>query len=83
MEEHKCRHMLGVLSDYLDGDLASEMCADLERHLATCPNCTVVVNTLRKTIDLYQEISVSDTDPLPQEVRQRLYARLDLGDYCK
>ncbi len=81
MEEHNCRHMLGVLSDYVDGDLASELCADLERHLQTCPNCTVVVNTLRKTIELYQEMS--DTDPLPQEIRQRLFVKLDLGEYCK
>ena len=81
MEKHNCKHMLGVLSDYVDGDLASELCAELERHLQTCPNCTVVVNTLRKTVELYQE--TTDTDPLPQEIRQRLFARLDLGEYCK
>jgi anti-sigma factor (TIGR02949 family) len=81
MEEHNCRQLLGVLSDYVDGDLAAELCADLEHHLQTCPNCSVVVNTLRKTIELYQE--TTESDPLPQEVRQRLYARLDLGEYCK
>jgi anti-sigma factor RsiW len=81
MEEHNCRELLGDLSDYVDGDLAAQLCADLERHLQTCPNCTVVVNTLRKTIELYHESTESDL--LPQEVRQRLYARLDLGEYCK
>jgi anti-sigma factor RsiW len=73
--------MLGELSDYVDGDLADELCAELERHLHTCPKCTVVVDTLRKTIELYHEMT--DSHPLPQDVRQRLYARLDLGDFCK
>ena len=81
MEGHNCRHMLGALSDYVDGELASELCAELERHLQTCPNCTVVVNTLRKTVELYQE--TDEEDALPQAVRQRLFAKLDLDEYCK
>jgi len=81
MEEHNCKHMLGTLSEYVDGELASELCADLEHHLQTCPNCTVVVNTLRKTIELYHD--TAESDPLPTDVRRRLFARLDLGDYVK
>jgi hypothetical protein len=40
-----------------------------------------VINTLKKTIQLYQ---VRDRDEaLPPEMRRRLYARLNLEDYAK
>jgi anti-sigma factor (TIGR02949 family) len=81
MEGHNCTHLLRTLGDYVDGELAEELCAELERHLETCSNCTVVVNTLRKTIELYH--SQVETDPLPNEVRERLFARLDIEEYIK
>ncbi|HNY99776.1 MAG TPA: zf-HC2 domain-containing protein [Anaerolineaceae bacterium] len=79
MEEHNCRIMISVLGEYVDGTLGAELCADLERHLATCPNCRVVVNTLRKTVEIIQETSADEA--MPQEARQRLFARLDLMEY--
>jgi anti-sigma factor (TIGR02949 family) len=79
MDKHNCGMLLGELSEYVDGELAAELCAALERHLADCPKCTVVVNTLRKTIDLYHE--ASECEALPEDVRKRLFARLDLEGY--
>jgi hypothetical protein len=35
-EHHDCRHMLGDLSDYLDGEAADELCAEIEQHMADC-----------------------------------------------
>jgi anti-sigma factor (TIGR02949 family) len=81
MEVHHCKQLLGTLADYIDGELTDALCADLERHLETCPNCTVVVNTLRKTIELYH--TEVKTGPLPNEVRQRLFVRLELDEYIK
>lgn len=78
MEHSRCHDMLGTLSDYVDGDLRQELCAELERHLSECDNCRVVVDTLRKTIYLYQ--AASDAPALPDEVRYRLYHRLELDD---
>ena len=71
MKEHKeCRYLLDSLSDFIDGTLSSELCNELERHMADCENCRIVVDSLRKTIFLYQETAV----PLavPDEVRARL-----------
>ena len=52
MHEHEhCREYLKQISDYVDGELSSEVCASLESHLKECESCRVVVNTLRKTID--------------------------------
>jgi anti-sigma factor RsiW len=55
MNEHihkNCEELLGSLSAYIDGDLPPELCQELERHLAGCDNCRVVLNTTKRTIDL-------------------------------
>ncbi len=76
---HECQKYLPGLSDYIDGDLSPELCAELERHMAGCERCRIVVNTTRKTIELYQ--TSSKQEKIPAEVRERLYKRLDLDDF--
>jgi anti-sigma factor RsiW len=67
--------MLGQLSDYIDGELEAALCDELEAHLANCPNCRVMVDTVRKTITLYR----TPTPPeLPSDVEARLYRVLKL-----
>ena len=46
---------MGNLSEFIDGELQAELCAELEQHLEGCDNCRIVVNTLRKTIELYKQ----------------------------
>jgi anti-sigma factor (TIGR02949 family) len=70
-----CRELLGHLSDYIDGELESAICAQLEAHLAECPDCRVMVDTVRKTIILYRS---QVADELPSDVRERLYRVLEL-----
>jgi len=82
VREHKeCRYLLDSLSDFIDGTLSSEICDEIERHMADCENCRIVVDSLRKTIYLYHET----TAPLavPDEVRARLYQRLDLEEFLE
>jgi anti-sigma factor RsiW len=43
MDQHACQHLLGQLSDYVDGELEQTMREEIERHLADCQNCRVVV----------------------------------------
>jgi anti-sigma factor RsiW len=79
MEQHEnCREMLGSLSDYVDGSLNEAVCDELERHIANCENCRIVVDTLRKTVYLYHV--ANDSVSVPAGVRQRLYKRLNLED---
>jgi len=85
MSEHehsKCRSLLGSLSDYVDGSLGEELCEEIERHVAECQNCHVVVDTLRKTISLYHE-SAAEPDEVPGVVRERLFRTLNLDDYIQ
>lgn len=73
-----CKYLLADLSDYLDGEASADVCAEIERHLADCENCRVVVNTLEKTITLYHELPQPE---ISADMRQRLYRRLDLEEF--
>ena len=77
-ETKRCAHLLADLSDYLDGEAAAEVCAAIERHLADCEDCRVVVDTLGKTVTLYHQLPQPN---LPVATRARLFAALDLGEY--
>jgi anti-sigma factor RsiW len=74
-EQPACRDLLGHLSDYVDGELEAAICAQLEAHLAECPDCRVMVDTLRKTIILYRSQAHAE---LPLDVKDRLYRVLKL-----
>jgi anti-sigma factor (TIGR02949 family) len=76
-----CTDMVDTLSEYIDGELSPELCKSLEKHLADCKDCRVVVDTLKKTIELYK--MESDKESIPPQVKERLYAKLNLDDFLK
>ncbi|MBG0784160.1 MAG: zf-HC2 domain-containing protein [Anaerolineaceae bacterium] len=76
-----CQDILKNLNAYIDGELDAGVCDQMEAHIDACPDCQIVVNTLKKTIQLYQ-VDGQDTT-LPSETRRRLYACLDLDDYVQ
>lgn len=82
MTEHihdNCANLLGSLSEYIDGTLGPELCQEVEKHLAGCENCRVVLNTTKRTIDL---VRLPETrTPVPDDVRERLFKHLNLDDY--
>lgn len=77
--KHDCRHLIGELSEYVNGELSGELCAEIERHLADCEKCRIVVDTLRKTVYLVH--ATTEPEPVPEDVRERLYKSLNLKDY--
>ena len=68
-----CKKVVMQLSSYLDGLLDSAMRTDLEEHLSRCTDCRVVVDTCRKTIQIFCN---SEPVPLPEDVRSRLHSAL-------
>ena len=64
-----CRKVIQQLSEFLDRELEPGLAEELSRHLEHCEDCKLVVNTTRKTIEIY-----CNTEPmeLPPAVRERL-----------
>jgi predicted anti-sigma-YlaC factor YlaD len=77
---HKnCRKLLGSLSDYVDGELSEELCSVIDTHMKDCEDCRIVVNTLRKTVDIYH--MTSEDENLPGDIKERLFKTLDIEAY--
>lgn len=75
-----CQELLTYLSDYIDDNLDDDaLCENIEQHVESCENCRIVVDTLKKTLYLYQ--ASAEQTVLPDQVRDRLYQRLDLEPY--
>ncbi|HSF82316.1 MAG TPA: zf-HC2 domain-containing protein [Anaerolineales bacterium] len=81
MAHQGCRHLLASLSEYVDGELEDKLCAEIERHLAECENCRIVIDSLEKTVYLYQ--TVARQESVPDEVRERLFHRLKLDEFLE
>lgn len=81
MHTPQCKQLLSHISDYVDGDLPPELCVTIAEHIKDCENCWIVVNTLRKTIEIYK--NTSSYSELPEDVRERLFLKLHLDEYLK
>ncbi len=84
MTEHvhqNCESLLGSLSEYIDGGLSPELCREIEKHLEGCENCRIVLNTTKRTIELVH--APVEKPDLPEDVRERLFKRLNLDDYME
>lgn len=77
-DRQQCHLLLGDLSRYLDGEAEEALCEEIERHMEHCEDCRVVVDTLRKTVNLYREHGKAR---LPADAKHRLYVALDLDDF--
>ncbi len=64
-----CKEVIRKLSDYLDGELDPDLAAELTRHLGHCEDCGMVVDTTRKTVEIFCK---TEPAPLPEDVQQRL-----------
>jgi len=64
-----CKEFLQELSDYLDETVDLELRSRLEAHITACPNCFVIVDTTKRTIQVYKGV---DAQPIPDEIHHRL-----------
>jgi anti-sigma factor RsiW len=69
-----CKDFLHELSDYLDESVDAEVRSKLEKHITECPNCWVIADTTKKTIQIYKGV---DPYPVPEDVQSRLMAALE------
>jgi len=69
-----CKDFLHELSDYLDDRADADVRARLEQHITECPNCWVIADTTRKTVQIYRGM---DPVPIPDDVEGRLMAAIE------
>ena len=69
-----CKDFLGELSEYLDEAVDAQVRARLEEHIAECPNCWVIADTTKRTVQIYKGM---DPYPIPGDVEARLMAALE------
>ncbi len=68
-----CKEFLAHLDDLIDGTVSTEMRAELQTHIGQCGHCEVILNTTRKTIEIYRSHEIYD---LPAGLSERLHAAI-------
>jgi len=69
-----CKQFLEELSDYLDEKTDPELRQKLEKHISDCPNCWVICDTTKKTIQIYKGM---DPVSIAPDIHDRLMAALE------
>jgi anti-sigma factor (TIGR02949 family) len=69
-----CKEFLQELNQYLDEDIDAELRCKLESHVNACPNCFVIFDTTKRTIQVYKGM---EAQTIPSEVHSRLMAALE------
>lgn len=69
-----CKEFLSELSEFLDEKTDADIKDKLERHVTECPNCWVICDTTKKTIQVYKGMEACS---IPASVHDRLIAALE------
>ena len=69
-----CKQVLQELNDYLDPNIDSDTKIHLEAHVTQCPNCFVIVDTTKKTLQVYKGV---EPQTIPEDVKTRLWDALE------
>ena len=64
-----CKEFLQELNDYLDDVVDVQLKRRIEAHITECPNCFVILDTTKKTIQVYKGMQAQ---VLPEDVHARL-----------
>ena len=71
--DEKCKEVFALLSGYLDLELPTEACREIETHLAGCAPCVEFAESLRKTIELCRQYQPEELpEPIGKEARAQL-----------
>ncbi|MCX6641200.1 MAG: hypothetical protein NTW14_12115 [bacterium] len=72
-----CKPFIERLCESLGEDLSSPLCRELREHLDHCPDCSLQIDSLKRTIDIYRCLPVKE---IPGDVEKRLWKRLHLPE---
>jgi anti-sigma factor (TIGR02949 family) len=69
-----CQEVLDQLWEYLDDEARAELSTRINEHLGGCRDCSVEVDSLRKTISLFR---CEDSVPVPIRLNEQLREALN------
>ena len=73
-----CTDFLAKLTDFFDGNIEPDLMSEVTEHLGQCHHCEVVVDTTRKTIEVYRGAEIYDfPDDLSVRLRSAIMARCE------
>ena len=70
-----CKEIAKYICGELDEHIDSPQCREIKKHLKACPNCTVYLDSLKKTIHLYREYPNPN---ITENCRKNLYSLLKM-----
>jgi predicted anti-sigma-YlaC factor YlaD len=72
-----CSDFLAGIGNLLDGEVAAQLRAELENHLAHCQTCRVIYDSARNTVKIVTESGSFELPPgVSKAVTARVMARI-------
>ena len=68
-----CEHVIGQISNYIDGDIPPELRARIDSHLAGCAHCHAILDGARNIVALVADERLLE---LPRGFSNRLYHKM-------
>lgn len=72
IERLSCDQVVNYVCDDIEVSRNSPVCRQIREHLASCPDCSKYVNSLRETVKLYQSYEVTIPTDLHERVMESL-----------
>ncbi len=66
-----------TVCEQLGEDIDAELCAEVEEHLADCPDCRAQYDSVGQTVKIYRRTHPAPDQP-PHAVQERLYKVLHI-----
>jgi predicted anti-sigma-YlaC factor YlaD len=68
-----CKDFLRWLNDCLDNTADAETKEQVQKHVANCPNCCVVYDTVKKTLSFFKSDGFRrEPQPVPEALKAKL-----------
>jgi Putative zinc-finger len=75
-----CSDFLAEIGNLLEGDVAAQLRAELEGHLAHCRNCQVIYDSARNTVKIVTDSGSFELPPaISRTVSKQVMARIREG----
>ena len=72
MPDRRCKRIFAMLSEYLNAELPTKNCRELERHLAGCEPCIAYLESLKRAVETCRRYQVRKVPPPTKKVREAL-----------